>query len=74
MKNGAWFSQLQSLTGPTPWRRIEDRNCSRVGSSRLRGYFSTKSAHFWIWSSWPHGMIGTDDVEFFGEPSIRRSE
>jgi hypothetical protein len=30
--------------------------------------------HFWIWSAAPHGMIGTDEVEFFGEPSISLSE
>ena len=37
-------------------------------------YFSRKSAHFCIWSFCPQGIIGTDEVEFFGEPSMRRSE
>src|SRR5262249_12318046 len=35
-------------------------------------YFSTQSAHF-ATESPPHGMIGTDEVEFFGEPSMMRS-
>jgi hypothetical protein len=37
-------------------------------------YFSTKSAHLGTDASAPHGMIGTLDVEFFGEPSISLSE
>jgi hypothetical protein len=37
-------------------------------------YFETQSAHFWTWSLAPHGMIGTDEVEFWGDPSISRSE
>ena len=37
-------------------------------------YWLTKSAHFWMLSLAPHGMIGTVDVEFFGEPSISLSE
>jgi len=33
------------------------------------------SPHFWTTASAePQGMIGTDDVEFFGEPSISLSE
>jgi hypothetical protein len=33
------------------------------------------SLHFWIaLSADPHGMIGTEDVEFFGDPSISLSE
>jgi hypothetical protein len=36
--------------------------------------FSTQSAHFCTSSLAPHGMTGTDDVEFFGEPSISLSE
>ena len=35
-------------------------------------YFSRKSAHFCIWSFCPQGIIGTDEVEFFGEPSSMR--
>jgi hypothetical protein len=50
----------------------------RFGQSGLRhgyvaGYFSTQSAHFGGGSA-PHGMIGTVEVEFFGEPSMMRSE
>jgi integrase len=37
-------------------------------------YFSRKSAHFCIWSLCPQGIIGTDEVECFGEPSMMRSE
>ena len=37
-------------------------------------HFSTKSAQRCTWSLAPHGMIGTVEVEFFGEPSMRRSE
>jgi hypothetical protein len=34
-----------------------------------------KSPHFWIAeSAVPQGMIGTEDVEFFGDPSMIRSE
>jgi hypothetical protein len=36
-------------------------------------YFSIHSAHFGT-SVAPHGMIGTVEVEFFGEPSMMRSE
>jgi len=39
-----------------------------------RPHFSTQSAHFGTSVLAPHGMIGTDEVEFLGEPSIRRSE
>jgi hypothetical protein len=35
---------------------------------------STQSAHFSTWSVVPHGMIGTEEVEFFGEPSMSLSE
>jgi hypothetical protein len=42
---------------------------------RLRAFqFEMKSPHFWIVSGAPQGMIGTEDVEFFGDPSISRSE
>jgi hypothetical protein len=33
------------------------------------------SPHFWTFASpGPHGMTGTVEVEFFGEPSISLSE
>ncbi len=35
---------------------------------------SIQSAHFSTWPSAPHGITGTDEVEFFGEPSISLSE
>ena len=48
---------------------------AKPASRRIAAYhFSTKSPHFSIWSAEPHGMIGTEDVEFFGEPSMMRSE
>jgi aspartyl-tRNA synthetase len=37
-------------------------------------YFSTNSAHLSTAPAPPHGMIGTVEVEFFGEPSMMRSE
>jgi hypothetical protein len=37
-------------------------------------YFSSQSEHFGTSVAAPHGMMGTVEVEFFGEPSIRRSE
>ena len=43
------------------------------GVGRL--HFPTKSPHFWTGSEPPpQGMINTEDVEFFGEPSMIRSE
>jgi hypothetical protein len=36
-------------------------------------YFSTQAAHFCTAASAPQGMIGTVEVEFFGEPSMMRS-
>jgi hypothetical protein len=35
---------------------------------------SIQSAHFSTLASPPQGMIGTEEVEFFGEPSISLSE
>jgi hypothetical protein len=35
--------------------------------------YSTQSAHFGTSAFVPHGMIGTLEVEFFGEPSMMRS-
>jgi hypothetical protein len=40
---------------------------------RERGHWM-KSPHFSIVDALPHGMIGTEDVEFFGEPSMSLSE
>ena len=38
-------------------------------------YHEKKSPHFWTAASdAPQGMIGTVEVEFFGEPSISLSE
>ena len=52
----------------------EVRATSRRGSAEQSRQSRTKSAHFATSVPVPQGMIGTDDVEFFGEPSIRRSE
>jgi hypothetical protein len=49
----------------------------RLTASRLfrqAGHFSTHSAHFCTSSLPPQGMIGTEEVEFFGEPSTSLSE
>jgi hypothetical protein len=35
---------------------------------------SIQSAHFSTCPSVPHGITGTEEVEFFGEPSISLSE
>jgi hypothetical protein len=35
---------------------------------------SIQSPHFSTWPSVPHGITGTDEVEFFGEPSISLSD
>jgi hypothetical protein len=43
-------------------------------SSGHARHFSMKSAHFGTSACAPQGMIGTLDVEFFGEPSMMRSE
>ncbi|GEM_PF-4233719 len=44
-------------------------------ASHLRRYCVKYSPHFWtLASAAPHGMIGTVEVEFFGEPSINLSE
>jgi hypothetical protein len=46
---------------------------SRVGKPGCHpSYFSIQSAHF-ATGSLPHGMIGTEEVEFFGDPSMIRS-
>jgi hypothetical protein len=42
---------------------------------RLGAYLGAiQSAHLCAASPAPHGITGTDDVEFFGEPSISLSE
>ena len=43
------------------------------GPSRQVGErpYSTQSAHFGTSVAAPQGMIGTVEVEFFGEPSIK---
>ena len=50
-----------------------DRSCHHLLAVSARSHFSTQSAHFGT-SVVPHGMIGTVEVEFFGEPSMMRSE
>ncbi len=50
------------------------RNAERTLSGRDYIHW-TKSPHFSIAASpVPHGMIGTEEVEFFGDPSISLSE
>jgi hypothetical protein len=43
-----------------------------VSSAIVDAYFSIQSPHL-ATGSLPHGMIGTDEVEFFGDPSMIRS-
>jgi len=65
---------------PTPARLYipTRRRCGRgqhLQSPEQPARYSIKSPHFWtVVSVGPHGMTGTDDVEFFGEPSINLSE
>jgi len=63
-------------TGRVP-RRLQRARSHRVhaltASIRPWGYCSTQSAHR-CGGSDPHGMIGTLEVEFLGEPSISLSE
>ena len=49
---------------------LSPRMPGNVKGSLAQGY-STKSPHFGSAVSLPHGMIGTVEVEFFGEPSIK---
>jgi hypothetical protein len=58
------------------WSAAAIPRCGRHSNAR-RGasHHWMKSLHFWIsLSAAPHGMIGTVEVEFFGEPSISLSE
>ncbi len=59
---------------PPPCRRpaniaLKSPAASTFADKRQR----TKSAHFCTSPPPPHGAIGTDDVEFFGDPSINLS-
>ena len=54
----------------TPDLRIVVRTCaSAVRRYSRQNYFSIQSAHF-ATLPLPHGMIGTEEVEFFGDPSM----
>lgn len=77
----------RDTTGDDGGRRDDDedededeRGPGAGGADRLRprpaaGGQSTNSAQRWTAASFcPHGMIGTLEVEFFGEPSIILSE
>jgi hypothetical protein len=58
---------------PAPERIVDiDRHRSALPPPPAHG--STQSAHFWISSPAPHGITGTEEVEFFGEPSMSLSE
>ena len=65
------LSQIRArvLTSPASTQRLAMRRFSKAGPH----YFS-QSAHFGGSPEVPHGMIGTDDVEFLGEPSTSLSE
>src|SRR5436305_919912 len=81
------YCQSQSFTLAKSFRKIERdeiagtahaaeaaRASSRSSALGKPRYRSSHSAHFGTFVAAPHGMIGTVEVEFFGEPSIRRSE
>jgi hypothetical protein len=63
-------------------RAVEPIQLSTDGSSidhltagwGLSWGYPTQSAHLCAASPAPHGITRTDDVEFFGEPSISLSE
>ena len=58
-------------------RVLAGRGVSAADASAFQvvaGQPSTQSAHFSTLSFAPQGMIGTEEVEFFGEPSISLSE
>ena len=63
---------------PATWVRPARRACKAVSLgahlSQASSYWMN-SPHFWtVASAAPQGMIGTEDVEFFGDPSISLSE
>jgi hypothetical protein len=67
---GKEMAPFEALPGP---ERIVD--IDRHRSAPLPpAHGSTQSAHFWISSLAPHGITGTEEVEFFGEPSMSLSE
>ena len=59
--------QLLALSFP------ERPRSSRYARRKLRSFLDPVGAFRHVASS-PHGMIGTVEVEFFGEPSMMRSE
>jgi hypothetical protein len=62
------------------WLRLFREAClshgvdDRTGPVAHSAIYCTQSAHFWMVSLPPQAITGTEDVEFFGEPSMRRSE
>jgi hypothetical protein len=65
---------LPAVAGMT-WVSIGRRESGIRLTARLPHQCEMKSPHLCtLVSVVPHGMIGTEDVEFFGDPSISRSE
>ncbi len=57
---------------PVPWVRPRPASGQAIDHKPVHWM---KSPHFWIvLSAAPQGMMGTEEVEFFGEPSISLSE
>jgi hypothetical protein len=76
-ENGFVLGRIVSST--LPRRHIGGESpiisASRCGASERLIYGVKKSAHFCTFvSAAPQGMIGTVEVEFFGEPSMILSE
>jgi hypothetical protein len=64
---------LSSRNGIPKIFALSGTNSGGGDSKPAAAHFSSQSAHFGAGSG-PHGMIGTLEVEFFGEPSISLSE
>ncbi len=71
-KNINYFSELDSRGASANGRAASFNGRPPDGNPADH---SKKSPHFWTTGSFgPQGMIGTVEVEFFGEPSISLSE
>jgi hypothetical protein len=57
-----------------PVRKPALRECAPKSAVFSPIAYSTQSAHFCTSSLEPHGITGTEEVEFFGEPSMSLSE
>lgn len=73
-KNSFTWWDATTLTRALDPERVRDLFTASHNRAAPTIYWMN-SPHFWTTASAePQGMIGTDDVEFFGEPSISLSE